>query len=408
MFIINAKHPLPAPPIRDRSRDRAYARTIEVNRVPFYHRTVIGGGASRPAAGEGSRPKIGIALGAGAARGWSHIGVLLELNEYGIYPDVVAGTSIGALVGGAYAAGKLNEMEKFARGLTKRRVMSLMDVSFSGVSLLAGEKLRRELQQGFHDRDFDELEKKFATVATEIGTGHEIWLTKGNVADAIRASYALPGIFEPVKINGRWLIDGALVNPIPVTLCRALGAEFVIAVNLVSDTTFRGTIIHDPMSIEPALEKYDFNSATEGGLTLRARIFGGVGGNLRRVFGRREDGAPGIASAMMDAFNIAQSRISRSRLAGDPPDVLINARLGRVGLFDFHRADELIEVGREATRRLLPEIAADLAPPSSEGAIARAAGGNAIETISDESTVSDAPAETVVETALSETAIKQQ
>ena len=168
-----------------------------------------------------------------------------------------------------------------------------------------------------------------------------------------------PGIFEPVKINGRWLFDGALVNPIPVTLCRALGAEVVIAVNLVSDTTFRGTVIHDPLSIEPTLE--EFWRPGGGTSTLSARIFGGMGGNLRRLFGKREDGAPGIANAMMDAFNIAQGRISRSRLAGDPPDVLINARLGKVGLFDFHRADELIAVGREATRRALPEITTDIA-----------------------------------------------
>src|ERR1700730_587957 len=332
--------------------------------MPFYRKNINGVGANERAADIATArwPNLGIALGAGGARGWSHIGVLLELNAQGIYPEIVAGTSIGALVGGAYAAGKLNELEIFARGLTRKRVISLMDVSFSGVSFLGGERLRRELEYEFSGRNFEDLDKKFATVATEIGSGHEIWLTKGDVADAIRASYAMPGIFEPVKINGRWLFDGALVNPIPVTLCRALGAEIVIAVNLVSDTTFRGTVIHDPLSIEPTLEKYSFGAPER---TLSARIFGGMGGNLRRLFGKREDGAPGIANAMMDAFNIAQGRISRSRLAGDPPDVLINARLGKVGLFDFHRADELIAIGREATRRAIPDIADDIAmaPP---------------------------------------------
>lgn len=331
--------------------------------------------AGAEAAGEGPalpggffRPKIGIALGAGAARGWSHIGVLLELTEHGIVPEVVAGTSIGAVVGGAYAAGKLKEMERFARSLTKRRVMGLMDVSFSGVSFLAGDRLRRELDHEFDGKTFAELEKRFGTVATEIGTGNEIWLTKGCVADAIRASYALPGIFEPVRINGRWLFDGALVNPVPVALCRALGAEFVIAVNLVSDVAYRGTTIHDPMSIEPALESYDFNGHAEGGQTLRSRIIDGVSGNLRRVFGKRDDGAPGIGSAMMEAFNIAQSRISRSRLAGDPPDAFINARLGKIGLFDFHRAAELIAAGRAAARRVLGEILEHLAPAAAENA----------------------------------------
>ena len=337
---------------------------------PFYRKNMDGAGASDRAAviAAARWPKLGIALGAGGARGWSHIGVLLELNAQGIFPEIVAGTSIGALVGGAYAAGKLNELEKFARSLTRKRVISLMDVSFSGVSFLGGERLRRELEQEFSGLSFEDLDKKFATVATEVGTGHEIWLTKGDVGDAIRASYALPGIFEPVKINGRWLFDGALVNPIPVTLCRALGAEAVIAVNLVGDTTFRATIIDDRVSIEPAIETYDLGEPPAG-RTLGARIFGGMGGNLRRLFGKREDGAPGIGIAMMDAFNIAQGRISRSRLGGDPPDVLINARFGKVGLFDFHRADELIAIGREATRRAIPDIAGDLAMPPSESAI---------------------------------------
>jgi NTE family protein len=303
------------------------------------------------------RPKLGIALGAGAARGWAHIGVMLELTAQGIYPDAVAGTSIGALVGAAYAAGKLKEIEDFARGLTNKRVISLMDVSLSRMSFVGGERLPGEFEHEFSGLSFEDLGTKFAAVATEAGTGHEIWLRKGNITDAIRASYALPGI--PVKINGRWLFDGMLVNPIPVTLCRALGAEVVVAVNLW-DT--RGTIIQDPLSIEQALEKYDF--ALQAGRTLGARILGGMSSSLRRLFGKCEDGAPGISNAMMDAFNIVLCRFSRSRLAGDPPDLLINARLGKIGLFDFHRADELIALGREATRRALPDIAEGIAMTS--------------------------------------------
>ena len=332
-----------------------------MNHIPFLSKStansVMGQRATNSA--EMRRPKIGIALGAGSARGWSHIGVLLELLAHKINPEIVAGTSIGAVVGGAFAAGKLKEMEAFARSLTKRRVMSMMDVSFSGVSFLGGERLRRELEKEFSGLNFEDLEKPFGTVATEFGSGHEVWLTKGNVSDAIRASYTLPGIFEPVNINGRWLFDGALVNPIPVTLCRALGAEIVLAVNLVSDPSYRGATIHDPRSIEPALDKFHF-SPPETAKTLSARIFDGVSGNLRRVFGRREDGAPGIANAMMDAFNIAQARISRARLAGDPPDVTITARLGKIGLFDFHRADEMIAAGCDAARKALPTILEDI------------------------------------------------
>jgi len=339
-----------------------------MNHSPFFSKSFHGEAVSQrsPKANVIRRPKIGIALGAGAARGWAHIGVLRELASHGIDPEVVAGTSIGAVVGGAFAVGKLTEMEAFARGLTKRRVMNLMDLSLSGVSFLGGERLRRELENEFSGLTFECLDKKFGAVATEFGSGHEVWLTKGNVADAIRASYTLPGIFEPVNINGRWLFDGALVNPIPVTLCRALGAEIVVAVNLVSDPAYRGTTIHDPLSLEPAFDNHDL--AQEPSKTLSARIFDGVSGNLRRVFGKREDGAPGIANAMMDAFNIAQARISRSRLAGDPPDVLITARLGKIGLFDFHRAAEMIDLGRESARRAMLTFLEDIALAMPEGA----------------------------------------
>jgi NTE family protein len=302
-----------------------------------------------------SRRQIGIALGAGAARGWSHIGVLLELAAHGIHPDIVAGTSIGAVVGSCYSCGKLDVVEAFARGLTTKAVLSLMDVSFSGVGMLSGKRLRDRLDATIGNKNFGDLEKIFGVVATECGSGNEVWITKGDVARAVRASYALPGIFEPVNINGRWLFDGALVNPVPVTVCRALGADLVIAVNLVGDTVYRGSVITDPQSLEQDLERL---ATGEPGRTksLTARLLGGVSGNLRRLFGKRADGAPGIGSAMMDAFNIAQGRISRSRLAGDPPDVIINARLGAIGLFDFHRADELIAMGRTAARRAIPDV----------------------------------------------------
>ena len=310
-------------------------------------------------------PRIGVALGAGAARGWAHIGVLLEFADHGVVPDVVAGTSIGAVVGGCYAAGKLDHVELFARSLTKKSVFSLLDISFSGVGLLTGARLRRRLRQALGGLQVDGLEKGFAVVATEVGTGHEVWLTRGDAVEAICASYALPGIFEPVRINERWLFDGALVNPVPVTVCRALGADVVLAVNLIGDNGFRGTVLNNHLSIEPSLDKL---AAEIEGERRKGGLFSALRGAGRRHFGRREDGAPGMASAMMDAFNIAQGRISRSRLAGDPPDVLINARVSKVGLFDFHRAGELIEMGREAARRAIPEIADHVAlTPRAEG-----------------------------------------
>jgi len=318
------------------------------------------------------RPKLGIALGAGAARGWSHIGILQELAANGIHPDIIAGTSIGAVVGGCYSAGKLQALEAFARSLTKKRVLSLMDVSFSGSGLICGTRLRDRLDRELIGLQIENLNKKFGAVATEIYTGHEIWLSKGDLVHAMRASYALPGIFEPVRVNGRWLYDGALVNPVPVTVCRALGADLVIAANLIGDNAYRGRVITDHAATETSLEALAEASLEaelrQNGSSRKNRFFGDMGSNFRRQFGKRPDGAPGIASAMLDAFNITQGRISRSRLAGDPPDLMINARLGKVGLFDFHRADELIAIGREATRRIMPDIIDCLAlkPESSE------------------------------------------
>ncbi len=301
------------------------------------------------------KPKIGLAIGAGSARGWAHIGVLRELESSGIVPDVIAGTSIGAIVGGCHAAGKLGDIEDFALGMTKRRMFTLMDFSFSGSGLISGARLKERLDLALQDTKIEDLKTKFSAVATEMGSGHEIWLNKGRLVDAVRASYALPGIFEPLKINGRWLFDGALVNPVPVTVCRVLGAEIVIALNVNGD--IRKPAVSEEAIAENALGEFQHQAeashqATSGFLPLLrnpASLF-------RRQFAAGENGAPGIATAMVDAFNITQDRIARSRLAGDPPDISISPRLSGIGFFDFHRAAEMIAMGREAARKALPDI----------------------------------------------------
>lgn len=296
------------------------------------------------------RPKIGLALGAGAARGWSHIGVVKALNAAGIRPDIIAGASIGAVVGGCYVAGKLADLEDFARSLTKRRMFTFMDLTFSGAGLISGGRLKSRLELALGDLRIEDLETEFAAVATEMGTGHEIWLNKGPLIDALRASYALPGIFEPVNIGGRWLFDGALVNPIPVSVCRAMGAEVVIAANL--NPELRRPIIGDhalsPEAREEAMQQSDEPAGVQ--YLVKRGVF-------RRLFGGAPNNVPGIATAMVDAFNITQDRITRSRLAGDPPDILINTRLGNISFFDFHRARECMDIGEEAVQKTLPEIA---------------------------------------------------
>jgi NTE family protein len=290
--------------------------------------------------------KIGLALGAGAARGWAHIGVMRVLEREGIVPDVIAGCSIGGVVGGCYAASRLDELEAFALSLTKRRVMGLLDFHISGSGLIGGDRLKRLLERDLSDMRVETLPVRFATVATELGTGHEIWLTRGPLVDMMRASYALPGVFDPIRLGGRWLMDGALVNPIPITVARALGADLVLCVNLNGDIRIRGTVIqsHGPEEEDEVVEAVMQEPR-------RWALFG-----RREAPPKRANDAPGIAAVMMDAFNITQDRIARSRLAGDPPDVMVSPKLSPVGLFEFHRADDCIELGREATERALPDI----------------------------------------------------
>ena len=297
-----------------------------------------------------ARMKIGLALGGGAARGWAHIGVLRALHDAGVVPDIIAGTSIGAVVGGCFAAKKLDAVEEFARELTRRKVFGYLDFNFTGSGLITGQRLCARLEEALGNTTIEQLDGAFTAVATEIGTGHEVWLSRGHLVSAMRASYALPGIFKPVNINNRWLFDGALVNPVPVSVCRALGARYVIAVNLNSDMCGRGTVLSniDGMDDNEILEP----APAKNGLDVRNLL-------KRQIFGRGDNG-PGISTVMIDAFNIVQDRIARSRLAGDPPDALIQPKLAGIGLFDFHRADELIDRGHLAARREVEDIARDL------------------------------------------------
>jgi NTE family protein len=262
-----------------------------------------------------TKAKIGLALGGGAARGWAHIGVVKALADAGIKPDVIV---------------------------------------VAGTGLINGQRLCQRLDQELGDRHIEDLETRFTAVATEIGTGHEIWLSHGRVVDAVRASYALPGVFKPVKINNRWLFDGALVNPIPVSVCRAHGARYVIAVNLNFDMCGRGTIVphFEPDVVEVPPEPEPEPILGKNGVAVRRLL-------RRQIFGKGET-APGISTVMMEAFNIVQDRIARSRLAGDPPDMMINPRLNGVGLFDFHRADELIERGEKAAQRELGDMTREI------------------------------------------------
>ena len=322
--------------------------------------------------------KIGIAFGGGAARGWAHIGVLQALEEAGIRPAIVAGTSIGAVVGGCAVAGKMDALEGFARGLTRRKVFGYFDLNLTGSGLINGQKLNGVLGEALGDIKIEALDQPYVAVATEIGTGHEVWLARGSLVDAMRASYAIPGVFRPVQLDGRWLFDGALVNPIPVTVCRALGAHYVIAVNLNADLFGLGTVLADASATNPETENVEQHvpdplESVDDPATFSTG-WGATKLLQRQIFGRKSeqpDAAPSISTVMVDAFNIVHDRIARSRLAGDPPDVMISPRLSGIGLFDFHRADELIEQGYAAAKRVLREVQEDVerTPPAARPTI---------------------------------------
>jgi NTE family protein len=322
-------------------------------------------GRDKVGLGSTRRPVIGLALGGGAARGFAHIGIVRTLIAHGIVPNVVVGTSIGAVVGGSYAAGHLDTLEEWARSLQPRNILGYLDIRLNGSGLIGGAKLAAQLEAAIGPIMIEDLPVKFATVATEVRTGHEIWLTHGRLVEAMRASYALPGIFSPVLVGDRWLVDGALVNPVPVSAARAFGAEIVIAANLSSDVFAHSTTIYSHGSIaemtvavapepEPVPPKRGFGRLFSAERTVKREFFG-------------SGGRPGISSVMVDAFNIMQDRITRARLAGDPPDLLISPRVGQIGWFDFHRADDLIAHGARAAERAIDSIQEAiqvLAPPA--------------------------------------------
>ncbi len=293
------------------------------------------GGASTPRPAK--KAGISLALGGGCARGWAHIGVLRALDEAGIEISMIAGTSIGALVGGCYLAGKLDELEEFARSLTKRRIFGLLDFRFGGNGLLGGLKLDARLREHMTGIRFEDLSRPFVCVAAEIRTGHEIWLSNGSLVTAMRASYALPGVFEPVKCNGRMLMDGALVNPVPVSVCRAHEQHLVVAVNLHYDLFGRAAVIkHNAGELTVERDAPPVAAAGAGRQVHETKL--------------------GITGVMVEAFNIIQDRISRARLAGDPPDMSLQPKLSHIGLTEFHRADEAIRLGYETTITHIEEL----------------------------------------------------
>jgi NTE family protein len=291
--------------------------------------------------GERRRPRIGIALGSGSARGWAHIGVLKALVAAGVEPDVVCGTSIGALVGAAYVTGELDRLETWVRSITRLDILRLIDLRAGRGGFIAGARVFDQLRSAENDKRIEDLAKPYAAVATDFETGREVWLREGSLLDAVRASISLPGIFVPARVGDRWLVDGGLTNPVPVSVCRALGADVVLAVNLSGDVLSRnlqtatGTAETEPAALEDALKRLP--AALQPRLRAAAAFFSPSGRDRARP--------PGVFDVITGALNIMQDRVTRSRMAGDPPDVVLTPRLWHVRMLEFDRAAEAIAEG---------------------------------------------------------------
>jgi len=307
-----------------------------------------------------SKPIIGLALGSGAARGWAHIGVIRELAKLGIKPDVIAGSSVGGVVGGACASGNLDEFESWITSLGKVDIIRLLDAKMTGGGFLKGSSLMGAIEESIGDPNIEDLGIPFACVATELGTGREIWLEDGSLLDACRASIALPGLFAPCRRSDDiLLVDGGLVNPVPVSLARAMGADFVIAVNLNGDLV--GHHFWHQAAVEEAIEEDDEASEElERGIAKWAgKVKSGLGVRLDAYISslrKDETPDPGLFDVIVGSIDIMQDRLTRSRMAGEPPEIHIKPRLSHIGLMDFDRAGECIEEGREATRRQHEEL----------------------------------------------------
>lgn len=300
-----------------------------------------------------TRPRIGLALGSGSARGWSHIGVIAALSEAGIEPDIVCGTSIGSLVGAAYVAGRLADLRQWAEKVTWREIVGLMDVRLTGGGLVEGRQVTAFLRELGVSGPVESYARPYAAVATDLATGREVWLQSGPIDEAVRASIAMPGIFSPARIGDRWLVDGGLANPVPVSVCRALGADVVVAVNLNGDLLTRRFAHERDQAAAPS------------GVSAEAldRVLQYLPAALRQQASQiaprllpQGPSAPGYFDVLANSINIMQDHITRSRMAGEPAHVVLTPRLGDIGLMEFNRAKEAIEEGQACVAQALPVL----------------------------------------------------
>lgn len=290
--------------------------------------------------------KLGLVLGAGAARGWAHVGVLRGLAELGVKPDVIAGCSVGALVGGAHLIGALDALEAWARQLSPISALKQFNLKVERGGLIQVNDVFNAFRE--YDRNIEDLETHFGAVATDLATGDEVSIVKGSVIDAVRASSAIPVVFHAVAHDDRWLVDGALANPAPVSLARALGADRIIAVDLAAVPNrlerFDGpaglpAVIPEPPPAEPGVAGAVAKVIDDTRLAVRRQI------DLAKA---KAAARPQLFETAIAAADIFQMHLARARAMSDPPDILIEPDMRDAAPNAFDRADEFIEEGRRA------------------------------------------------------------
>jgi NTE family protein len=295
--------------------------------------------------------KIGLALGSGSARGWSHLGVIRAIQDAGITVDMVSGTSMGAMIAGAFASGFIEPLEAWVRKLTWPDILSFMDVNWPRAGLFEGERVAKYLRERMTDLQIENLPMPFAAVATELNSGKEVWLQGGSLMDAIRASMSMPGILTPFQRGTEWLVDGGLVNPIPVSLCRHLGADVVVAVNLNSDIMGRRFLSRDSRS--PAKSSKSILSRKLASL-INGKLKSGQVSLFKRLIQEQPDRGPSLIQVISKSVYIMQDRMTKQRLASDPPEILVSPHLAHIGLLEFNRGEESIEEGYRAMQLMIP------------------------------------------------------
>ena len=307
--------------------------------------------------------KIGLALGSGSARGWAHIGVIQALSEAGINIDYIAGTSIGALVGAVFASGKIDALAEVVLQFDWKKIINFFDVVLPKSGLIDGKKISDFVRSLVDGVNIEELSIPFCAVSTDIGTGREVAINSGDIIEAVRASISVPGIFTPFKKNNTVLVDGGLVNPVPVSAVRNMGADFVIAVDLNHDIVKkRGsgdkTFFPDPyISKTEKKETQETEKKNKISEILNKRLvsvdFSGM--SYMKQWTSRES-LPNIFDVLIVSINIMEKQITAAKLKDNPPDILIQPNLGHLKFLEFNRADEAIIEGYSETKNIINAI----------------------------------------------------